>query len=245
MRPFACVVLLLAAATFASAAGRVDVTAALNLKGGAKVTVDAVSDAELAEALPAAAATLQDQLLVKLLIAPPEALQKALAAHAFSNIVIRQKLVEGSRETHVEAEASSVDALAFCGGRLALKDDTKGGYLLLKGAVGGALKGAAGDLSALRDVQVTLRVSFPGTVVKCVPQSACTRSGQAVSYAWTADRLLLEPTTIDAQVRPDIEGAPGFWLALTLGVTALVVVGAAIILQRRAPAVDEDKTAAA
>lgn len=174
----------------------------------------------------------RDTVLVRALVASPSELTELLSSRAFSGVAVKQT-VDGSRVvTDVTATISDVRPLAALAGGSFEFSERPDNYLGLSGRFGGALAGQNADLSALQALPVTLRIAYSGTVREADNGAEVSHTAYETAWRVTGDRLLSEGVPVEVTVLPNIEGAPQYWLALILGVTLLVVVGAAIVLHR-------------
>jgi hypothetical protein len=173
---------------------------------------------------------LRDLFLIRQMVASPMEVKRLFTVQGFSDVVVQQD-TKGNLETQVTARISDVRPLLTVGGALDLSEKP-GNFLDLDGSIGGGLAGESVDLTPLKDVHVTLRFRFQGTV-RGVGGGAAEVSHvrDAVTYRWTADRLLGGSTRVHVRIVPNVEGAPYFWLALIVGVTVLVVFGAYLVLR--------------
>jgi len=223
--------LLLAVIPLTTGAG-ITTRVTLDVKGRGEVFIVSETSLDEAKRLEAVAdPRLRDSLLVRQMLAPPLEVSRLLTRQGFSEVAVRQYTKENLR-TEVTARISDVRPLtACCGGELTFSRKP-GDFLELNGTLGGALAGQDVDLAPLKNLHVTLRIDFPGSVCDDTDNAArASHIGNSVAYGWPADRLLAGPTPVHVRIVPDIEGTPYFWLALILGVTALVVVGAFIVLR--------------
>jgi len=201
-------------------AGSVVIRAVTNLKQRAAL-VDAVSRAEL------------DDPFKPLLLGEAVELRRMLTQRDFNDVRIDQTLEDDVETTTVSARVGSVGPLALFGGDLTLAKGP-GDTLVLEGTLGGRPSSAASDLSALRDVTVTLAVRFPGSVesVDTEPAGTISYAGNAVTWRWNVETLLTEGTRVAIRVIPVVEGRPWFWLTLILVVCGVVVLGVTTVLQK-------------
>jgi len=204
----------------------------LNSKGQGDVTVTIETNLDDARRLAGIEEKrLRESVLVRELLAAPLELRDLLRQQGFSNVFVDQSVKANTQTTTATAQLSDVQALEGCGGELNFSE-APGSFLDLKGTLGGALAGEKLDLTALRDVAVTLTVQFTGTVRKADDPRRISRSGDSVTYSWTGDELLGKTTPVQVRIVPDIEETPLFWLVLILGITGVVIVGVIIVLQR-------------
>ncbi len=211
-----------------------DVTAKVTLdrKGSGKVFMILSSDLASAKRLQGLSdPRLKDLFLARALAASPAELTELLLARGFVAPVVDQKVEGTTVRTEVSAGIGDLRPLsALAGGELSF-GEKPGNYLELGGTFGGALAGQDADLTPFAAVRVVkLWIVFPGTVREA---DGAEVSHTADSTVWrrSADKLLAEAVPVKVSVLPRIEGEPNYWLALILGVTALVVVGAAIVLR--------------
>ena len=169
--------------------------------------------------------------LMRALRGSPAQVADLLRSSGFSDVVVNQKVEKTRVRTDVTATISDVRQLAVLAGGSLDVVAQPGNYVELKGTLGGVLENSGADLSGLAGVTVKLWVVFAGTVRDAARPGVVSHAADAVTWRWSADRLLVAPTTIRARVLPRIEGEPRYWLALIAGVTALVVIGAAIVLR--------------
>lgn len=231
----ACAVVLLLAPCVMGA-GRIDTAVTLHRTGQGDVTVEIETNLDEMKRLAARARPeVKASFLLRQAAADPAELIELLSAQGMSGVGVTQSTKGGRQLTKATAQISDVRALTGHGGEL-MFNETEEGDLELKGSLGGALSGENFDLSPLADLEVSLTITFPGAVRRDKHETAdagkFSHSGRAVTYRWKGDKLLGGPTPVHVRVVPDIEGTPYFWLALILGVTALVVLGAAIVMHR-------------
>ncbi len=171
-------------------------------------------------------------LFVRALRASPGELTAFLSRASFGNVAVSQYAEGTHLRTEVTAVVSDLQPLGrLLGGELEYVPIADH-FHELRGTFGGALAGLNADLSALSNTHLTLWVVFRGTARKADRTAEISHAADSVTWRFTGDRLLAQPRTLDAVVLPRIEGDPKFWLALIVGVTALVVIGAAIVLRR-------------
>lgn len=226
----ACVILLILL-PLATGAGRVTTKLRLNRKGDGKVVVGISTGLdEMSRLRGLAEPRVRNSLLVRLLLAPPLELRTLLHEQGFDDVAVEQSMKGSIQTTTVTAHVRDVRALTGHGGELVLRE-TPENLLEFKGFLGGALAGQKLDLSALKGLGVALEVGFPGTVQRADAAALLSHSGRAVTWRWTGDKLLAASTQVDVRIVPDIEGRPYYWLALILSVTALVIIGAVVVLR--------------
>ena len=223
---------VLAAAPFLMGA-EVTVKAALDGAGRGKVYMCLTADLEQSGRFARIAdERLRDLFLVRALRASSRELTDLLAARGFAAAVVEQKVDKDGVRTEVTAEISDVRPLAAIGGGEVSFTKKPGNFMELNGALGGELAGTDADLSALAPVSVTIWTVFRGTVREADNAARISHTADSVTWRWRADRMLARATAVHVRVLPRIEENPQYWLALILAVTALVVVGALIVLGR-------------
>lgn len=222
-------------ATIAPTLSAADVTVkvTLNQKGSGDVFMKFRTSLDQRSRLASLAdPRVKDAFLVKALLASPAELTELLRGLSFSGVVVDQKVDVTRVYTDVTATLSDVRPLSELAGGSLDFSPRPNNYVELSGRFGGALAGQDADLSALASVPVTLWIVFPGTVRSADRVAKVSHTASDASWCVSADRLLAEGVSVKATVLPRIEGTPQYWLALILAVTALVVIGALIILRR-------------
>ena len=221
-------------------AGRITTQVTLDRNGGGKVlmTIETgpggmvVHDGAKLTPSHIMPALRADQLLSRILRASPAELRQILTAQGYSSINVTQSLKKNVQKTEVRAVLRDVRALCALGGQLTFTE-TPGNFLELDGTIGGALADEKRDDALFEPVKLALTLKFPGTVSreKTDKSAVVSHSGRAVTYRWTGSQLLTSATKVHVLVVPDIQGSPYFWLALILGITGLVVLGAFVVLR--------------
>lgn len=224
---------LLAASAPASSAAEVTVKVTLDAMGRGDVYMNIAADLDEMTRLAAERdPQVVSLFLTRALRGSPAQITELFRSSGYSGVAVSQKVEKTRVRTDVTATISDVRPLAaLAGGNLDFVE-RPGNYLELHGTLGGTLAQARADLSGLSGVSVKLWVVFPGAVREADGAGTVSHAADSVTWRWSADRLLSSPATIRARVLPRIEGEPRYWLALIVGVTALVVVGVVIVLRR-------------
>ncbi len=226
----ACAILLVLL-PLTTGAARIATQVTLDRQGQGSVIIDIEAELDEIESMTSVVGPGPgEKLLVQQLAASPHELKALLEEQGFSSVTVKQSVKKSLQSTRVTARINDVRALCGTGGELKFTE-TPEGLFELNGSLGGSLAGKRRDLSYLRVLEVRLKIKFPGTVRQKDNAAKVSHSGKAVTYAWTGDKLLGGTTPVHVRVVPDIEGTPYFWLALILGVTGLVILGAFLVLR--------------
>ena len=170
--------------------------------------------------------------LVHALRASPSELTGVLSRAGFSSVVVNQH-IDGARiRTEVTAATGDLRPIAALAGGDLKFESKPDNFVEIGGKFGGALGESNADLSALSGIRLTLWIVVPGTVRRADRAAEVSHVADSATWKFPVDRLLAQPRTLDVLVLPRIEGTWFYWLALILGVTALVIVGAVIVLRR-------------
>jgi hypothetical protein len=191
-----------------------------------RLTIETQVEGQEAERLTAASAA-KTSCLGLLLTGPAADIKTHLEGVGLEDVSVSQELdATGGISNSVKAKIQNINVLG-----LELKEDESDQQLSLKGALRCPRPPGEMDPAALDNITVNVTLHFQGSVTVNDNVGKPSYTQRAVTYSRAGKDLLGKRTTVDVSVLPDLEGEPKFWLALTWGVTILVIIGAVIVFQ--------------